>query len=284
MAILYLSDVLRKVGLDPKKVKLIRHSLSDDGFKQCYQMHKVYEYTRHQKADFSRNYDYWIIFISDKGTLCKLSACYKVGGFVPDTPDMVPQGFPEIEANGFRGEAAYFDLEPVDLLKEYEGKLFIDWGKSTLSWHQKGTTEKPIVEIRAAGEKPFPGFEELILTYDVLREIVEDQTSIYEGWRAALKSVKAVYLIVDRETGTQYVGSAYGQDGLLGRWSCYAASLHGNNKRMKELICGYPERYHQFQFSILQVFSKTVPDDEVIQAENLYKKKLMSIRFGMNDN
>ena len=33
MAILNFSDVLKKVGLDPKEVKLIRHALSDKRFR-----------------------------------------------------------------------------------------------------------------------------------------------------------------------------------------------------------------------------------------------------------
>ena len=36
MAILNFSDVLKNVGLDPKRVKLIRHSLGDKAFKKCY--------------------------------------------------------------------------------------------------------------------------------------------------------------------------------------------------------------------------------------------------------
>ena len=36
MAILNFSDVLKNVGLDPKRVKLIRHSLGDKAFKECY--------------------------------------------------------------------------------------------------------------------------------------------------------------------------------------------------------------------------------------------------------
>ena len=32
MAILYFSDILKKVGLEPVKVKLIRHALTDKGF------------------------------------------------------------------------------------------------------------------------------------------------------------------------------------------------------------------------------------------------------------
>lgn len=283
MAILYFSDVLKKVGLEPSQVKLIRHALSDRGFKEMYKANMVYEYTCHQDANFSKGYDYWVTFISDKSTLCKLDACYKVGPSVSDTPDIMPLGVPEIEAKKFKGKSAYFALEPVELLADYRGKLVIDWGKSTRMWHQKGTTEKPIVAIQADEKKVFSGFENLILTYDELKEIVENPT-IYEAWHTALSSVNAIYLIVDRETGKQYVGSAYGKDGLLGRWSCYVNSLHGNNKLMKKLICAYPERYHHFQFSILQILPKTATDDEVIQTESLYKKKLLTIPFGMNDN
>ena len=105
MAILYFSDVLKKVGLESAKVKLIRHALTDKGFRSCYDKNMVLEYTRHQKSGFSKNYDYWCVFISGKGTLAKLFACYKVGNSVPDTPDVMPKGFPHPE--WFQGENAF---------------------------------------------------------------------------------------------------------------------------------------------------------------------------------
>lgn len=49
MAILVFADVLKKAGLDPAKVKLIRHSLADEGFRRCYDKNMVREYTAHQK-------------------------------------------------------------------------------------------------------------------------------------------------------------------------------------------------------------------------------------------
>ena len=229
MAILYFSDVLRKVGLDPAKVKLIRHALTDKGFKSCYDKNMVLEYTRHQKSGFSKNYDYWCVFISGKGTLAKLFACYKVGNSVPDTPDAMPKDFPHPE--WFQGENAYFDLEHIDLLKDYEGRLTIDWGNSARMWHQKGTTEKPIVAIQADEKKVFSGFENLILTYDELKNILENQEA-FDAWHTAMSAVNAVYLIADRKEGTQYVGSAYGKDGLWGRWAEYIATGgHGATKR-----------------------------------------------------
>lgn len=281
MSVLCFSDVLNKAGLDPSKVKLIRHALTDKGFKSCYERNMVLEYTRQQKAEFSKNYDYWAVFISDKGSYAKLFAVYAVGDAVPDTPDVIPAGFPHPE--WFQGENMFFDLQHIDAFQMYEGRLMIDWGKGTRAWHQKGTTEKPIIAIWTDTKKVFSGFENLILKYDELKEIVENPT-IYDSWHTALSSVNAIYLIVDTETGKQYVGSAYGKEGLLGRWSCYVNTFHGNNKEMMELICNHPERYHYFQFSVLQILPKTATVDDIIHMESLYKKKLMSIHFGMNDN
>ena len=56
MAILYFSDILKKVEIDPKDVKLIRHALSDKGFRSCYDVGQVVEYTRQQKESFSNGY------------------------------------------------------------------------------------------------------------------------------------------------------------------------------------------------------------------------------------
>ena len=75
MAILHFSDVLKNVGLDPKKVKLLRHALSDNKFYECYRVGMTYEYTRHQGKGFSKGYDYWVTFISDSGTYARLDSC-----------------------------------------------------------------------------------------------------------------------------------------------------------------------------------------------------------------
>lgn len=280
MAILNFSDVLIKVGLDPKRVKLIRHSLADKEFRQCYEKGMVTEYTRVQSDNFSNGYDYWCVFISDKSTTAKFFACYKVNGGVCDTQDVKPDNFP-LE-DWFQGQKTFYELEHIDLLKEYEGRLLIEWGNSALAWAQKATNEKPIVAIQ--DKRVFSGYENFVLTYDELKEIVKDPTA-YESWHTALSSVKAIYLIVDRENGRQYVGSAYGKDGLLGRWAHYVDSLHGDNKLMKELLCNYPQRYKYFQFSILQVLPKTVNPDDAIHAETLWKKKLLTYEpLGMNAN
>ncbi len=281
MSILCFSDILKKVGLDPSTVKLIRHHMASYSFNQCYKCDMVREYTAHQRTNFSKGYLYWAVFIGESGTYARLYSLYKVNGATADTPDTIPDGYPISEQ--FDGQNMYYDLQYMDLLQEYESKLIIDWGNSARMWHQKGTTEKPIISIESSARKPFIGYEKVLLTYNELKEIVENTTD-YELWQTALSAINAVYLIVDMETGSQYVGSAYGKDGLLGRWRFYVDSLHGNNKLMKDLICNHPDRYKHFQFSILQILSKSTPDEEIIHAEALWKKKLCSVQFGMNDN
>ena len=282
MGVLMFSDILKKLEIDPKKVKLIRHSLNNKGFKACYDAGKVYEYTCHQKSNFSKGYDYWAVFLSGSGTYAIFYSLYKVGDSKPDYKKNMPKGMPKSEEKEFTGKNSIFDLVKVDGLSDIENKLTIDWGNGPLKWDQKGTTEKPIISIQPDEKKVFTGFENIVKTYDELKEIVENE-NVYEAWHTALSSVYAVYLIVDTETGKQYVGSAYGENGLLGRWSEYVRTRHGNNKEMRQVICQYPERYHAFQFSILQILPKTLTDEEVIHIENLWKRKLMSIEFGMNE-
>ena len=281
MAILYFSDVLKKVGLPPEKTKLIRHALTHKCFKACYDTNKVYEYTCHQKVGFSQGYEYWVTFVSDSGTLCKLHSCYRVGNASADTPDIMPDGLPEIEAQNFTGDNLYFCLEPLDILSEYENKLVIDWGRGTRTWHQKGTAEKAIISIQG---DVFPGFERLCLTYDKLANLIKNPKG-YEAWYSALSSVNAIYLISDRKTGCLYVGSAYNANGLWGRWSNYVSTGgHGGNTRMMEVMQKNPARCHDLQFSVLQILPKTMTGDEIIQAENLWKEKLLTKKFGWNDN
>lgn len=283
MAILNFSDVLKNAGLDPKEVKLIRHALSDTGFSACYKAGMAKEYTQHQKEGFSKGYTYWVTFISDGGTYARLHACYRVNGSVPDTPDVRPAGLPDCEV--YQGDMAFFDLDYIDLLKDYEGRLVIDWGASARMWHQKATTEKPIVAIESKNQKPFVGFENLVLSFDELKNVIENDAD-YSLWQSAMSSVNAVYLIVDTKTGDRYVGSTYGYDGLLGRWSVYIATGgHGNNKGMISHLRSEEHSCHDLQFSVLQVLSKSLPDNQIIAAETLWKKKLLTYEpFGMNQN
>ncbi len=60
------------------------------------------------------------------------------------------------------------------MLKDLEGRLVIDWGKSTISWCQKDL-EKEILEILPTGFiKPFPGYQGVLLSFEELTRIIKN--------------------------------------------------------------------------------------------------------------
>lgn len=90
---------------------------------------------------------------------------------------------------------------------------------------------------------------------------------------------QAIYYIRDKSTGKGYVGSAYGEDNLLQRWQEYARTGHGGNKWLKGLA---PEN---FEFSVLQLLPVSAVIEEVIAAEQSWKKRLHTLYpDGLNDN
>jgi hypothetical protein len=107
---------------------------------------------------------------------------------------------------------------------------------------------------------------------------------LYPTWKAVLRSKKGVYLLVCKETGAQYVGSATGDNGFLGRWNAYAADGHGGNKLLKE------RNQRDYTVSILEMVGSGAQRSEVLVLENLWKEKLgsraerLGDEFGLNAN
>ncbi|PHO05311.1 hypothetical protein CSC82_03785 [Rhodobacteraceae bacterium 4F10] len=166
-----------------------------------------------------------------------------------------------------------YDLNRIPVLEDLVGRVTIDWGSSTRSWSQWAARHnKPIVELRAhAQNDPFPGFGAFASTVnDILTMPVE--------WQNALASVGGVYLLVCPSTGEQYVGSAYGEEGFLGRWSNYAFNGHGGNK----LLIGREKT--NFAVSILEVSSPDMSSSEIISRESAWKTKLGTRAHGLNAN
>jgi hypothetical protein len=164
-------------------------------------------------------------------------------------------------------------------------RLIIDWGTSTQSWYQSATVRKPVVAIHNQQKYAFEGYESCIYSFDKLEEIVNDMgMGAYEEHYKALSKVKGVYLIVDTTDGKQYIGAAYGDNGIIGRWTAYVETHDGGNTELIDLLNKYPERYKNFRFTILKIFSEGADKSVVTDAEKLYKKKLGTLEFGLNDN
>ena len=95
----------------------------------------------------------------------------------------------------------------------------------------------------------FPGFNSVLLSNAKLKTVVRENI---ESWRAALGNVAGVYVITDNSTGKQYVGSAYGGDGIWSRWCAYAKNGHGGNAELRMLLQDEGAAHaDNFQYSIL---------------------------------
>lgn len=133
--------------------------------------------------------------------------------------------------------------------------------------------DKPIVELRQQARDPeFRGFLQF-------HRGLDEVDALPASWTAALRNVRGIYLIVHRTTGKQYVGSATGAGGFVGRWVNYASG-HGGNVGMKELGASAAA----FDVAILEVAGSDASADDIFARETLWKDKLGSKVTGLNRN
>ena len=278
-----LQELLAIKGINLERTKLIRHNMSNVEIATYYSKDQIETYQTIQRPSRFKNCDNVISFLGTEGTNGVFLGCYKINGYTQYDAENLPNDF-TIDL-GADTDCVIFNLEKTDVLAEFENRLVIDWGKGTINWCQNGTTEKEILEIRpVVSEIEFIGYDRVLLSYETLRKIVYNKAA-YKEWEDKLSAVAGVYLITDTKTGKHYVGSASGMEGgIWGRWSEYAHTIHGGNKRLVELITADPDYCYNFQYSILEVFPIKRDKHEVLAYEQLYKKKLYSIQFGLNDN
>jgi len=123
----------------------------------------------------------------------------------------------------------------------------------------------------------FPGYDKVNISWNELSRVLEK-----ENWKTALQNQKGVYLLTDTSNGKKYVGSAYGENMILGRWRSYVKNGHGGNIGLKPLDFGHIMK--NFRYSILDIYKSTTDDQLIIQRENWWKEVLQSRKFGYNEN
>lgn len=276
-------ELLKLRGLDTKKsTKMIRHTDHKD-----YPVSKMTEehfefYQQCQGKPVFRRCDYVVSFLGLEGTKAKFIGVYRVEGEELLKRKPPPENYPcppVVEDGGY-----FYRLEKVSGFEDIEDRAIIEWGGSARRWDQN-LTEKKVVEILPQGYvRSFPGYHDFILKFDELRRIVDSPDS-NRVWHTMLSAVAGVYLIVDTTTGNQYVGSAYGKNGIMGRWTRYSKDGHGENAKLQELLSERGSEYAaNFSFTILQTVSTSLSRREVIAHENIWKDKLGSRAFGLNLN
>ncbi len=266
-------------------IKLVRHTREKGlDLEQLYKKGLLNAYQRVQGKPVFDTCDYIMIFIATENDKCVFVGMYKVADKTTVAAIRRTQCLPDLGIEDFyRDDYYYYDLQEIDFMSDLRDRLVISWGNTGIAWHQY-LVEKEVVEILPVGYmKEFAGFDDLILSFADLRTIIDNKDANRE-WHRQLSSVAGVYLILDTVSGSQYIGSAYGKEGILGRWTTYARTHHGGNQQLITLLEQYPDRYNYFQYSILKVLPTALVKDDVLKYETLYKQKLGTRAFGLNSN
>lgn len=184
------------------------------------------------------------------------------------------------------------DRYEVDLAGESAG--FIGRLKLRSPYRERATRVKfenhyPNLEVQEVLREPysgrsFPGFEDIELSFEELETLVRNSRP---DWKAALASVKGIYLISDTKTGKRYVGSAYGNQGIWSRWCSYVATGHGGNVELGALVSDPKLDYcrKSFRFALLEYRPAPTPDDVILKREAFWKRILLSRgEHGLNRN
>lgn len=183
------------------------------------------------------------------------------------------------------------DEEAMLDYKQYFGRLVITWSdRATRNVRMKSIENIKKLTVKTILEEPFneiaekfPGYENIDLSWDELGRVLKLKT-----WKTAFENQKGVYLITDTLTNKRYVGSAYGDNMILGRWQSYAKNGHGGNTLLKELVekDGLDYVKYNFRYSILDIYKSSVDDKIIINRESWWKRILLTRNpeFGYNDN
>ena len=123
----------------------------------------------------------------------------------------------------------------------------------------------------------FPGYERVNISWDKMKRVLEK-----DNWKTALQNQKGVYLLTDKSNGKMYVGSACGENMILGRWKDYVNTGHRGNAELKRLTFDHIKQ--NFKYSILDIYKSTTDDEIIKKREDWWKKVLQSREFGYNKN
>ena len=171
-----------------------------------------------------------------------------------------------------REDVDAFDLEWLEQGREHTERLLIGWGRGAKAWSQWAhTNPKAILEVRLqAQEAPFPGFSAFISR-------ISEIPRFPQAWTGSLEGVRGVYLLV-ADGGEQYVGSATGADGFMGRWRQYLANGHGGAVLLRAA------RHRDYAVTILEVASPDMSAGDILAREAFWKTKLGARAHGLNGN
>ena len=291
-----LNDLLRVQDIDPARVLVLRHRPHEPALRKVLpwfaaekpDVFNAYQQTQGPKLEQAMqglvSSGYVASFIGHASGQALFVGLYAIRQSHPVTFDEywhIP-AYVEMKTYGMRGWAEptggtqlWFDLEQTSFYEHWRGKLIVSWPPPERSWWRRAhrnTVPVAAVLEESALSATMPAWHDLVLTWSELRVLPT-------SWKGALSHWRGIYYIVDVSDGKGYVGSAYGDDNLLGRWMNYADRGHGGNVLLRGRD---PQR---FRFSVLERLSPDMESADVIRREASWKHRLRThAPDGLNDN
>lgn len=272
------NQLLNRGGLSPEDVRLVRHRSPNRAKHQLvakaavvgdaqFQGYQDIQDTA-QVIDAFRAAKHLASFIVEPGT--KQTLFVGIWDRIGERPAPPADPFGSLLA----ASTVAFETRLRSEFDGYRGRLVIEWGDGAQAWVQRADKQdKLITELRRVREEPrFPGFT-------VFRQSLAEIEGIPLSWAEVLKNARGIYLLVHRDSGEQYVGSAYGDGGFFARWRNYVDG-HGGNVAMKEL--GAPAE--AYDTTILEVVGSDATVEDVFMRETQWKVKLGTRVKGLNRN
>jgi len=294
---LNLNDLFKIEGVDPERVLVLRHRPYEP------ELNKVLPWLAGERHDLFNAYQqahgeklekvmegmsgsgYVASFIRHGPGKALFIGLYSIGNTkpltrkqywrVPENAELKKFGMKGLTRESPRKSILWFDLVLTDFYASWKGKLIVAWPPPERSWWRHShRSEMPIVAILedSALGAAVPEWDEITLSWVELGVLPS-------RWQSALSHWRGIYYIFDTSDGKGYVGSAYGEENLYGRWRDYAARGHGGNRLLRR------RDPSNFRFSILQRVSPDMDPDDVIRLESSWKERLHTRQpYGLNDN
>lgn len=302
MNTLNLVDLIQAAGLPLDNVVAIRHTFNKKETRDIWDKYDRKNFEEYQSIqpteDFFKHKRFVLAFIADGRNLSRFVGCYEIMDQYPAKQAEKLLCFPHKEFYERPGHI-YFKMILSEYMKDLIDRLVIDWPGAIgyVQYSKTALAKKTVISIFPDSKHVFPGYNRVVWDFPTMQEYM-NKPEEYEEIEKALKEVFAVYLVVDPVSGKYYVGSAYGKDGLFGRWKKYAVTkgVGGNldngegNKGIIDYLKENPESYLRFQYSILEVIHKTGNGERDIEAtldaEKIWKRKLCTVDtfWGLNRN
>jgi len=241
------NDILTRLGIDPATVLIMRHRPPQKEFRrqlpwlaaEKHEIFNAYQQIQPRAEKAMLRAKYVASFIGQNPAEATFVDLYKIADHrilkACELKEM--SAHHELEKLGvvstedeYAGGHLYFDLVPTGSPPEAKGRLICSWPPPDRSWYRWADRNR--LKISALTEasrlaQEMPPWDELDLSKN-------DLETLPRAWAAALSQWRGIYFVLDETDGRGYVGSAYGNDNIYGRWRYYASNGYGGNIGLKD--------------------------------------------------